>query len=101
MSALGFTVTLTRLDLETFLIVGVIVALSIAGRVIYRVITGKDIPDNPFTPARDPLDMLDPINHGLSPGDIGYEPPRNDTCHVRDVEADPGHDAGCGHPINH
>jgi|GEM_PF-3780908 len=93
--------TFTRLDSETFLVVGVIAVLSFAGRAIYRLVTGKELPENPFSPPRTPLDPLDPINHGLLPGDVGYESEQDDRCHVRDVAVDPGHDAGRCHDTDH
>jgi len=45
---------------------------------LYRVLTGKKLEAAPSLRHRGPLDMLNPHNHGLLPGDVGYESEEHD-----------------------
>lgn len=40
---------------------------------LYRLLTGQKLEAPPKLRHRGPLDMLNPHNHGLLPGDLGYE----------------------------
>lgn len=59
------------------LIIGIVLLVGIGYslvRVIHALATGKKINIRPFYPERRPLDPHNPKNHGLSPGDVGYNP---------------------------
>jgi len=45
---------------------------------LYRLLTGQKVEAAPELRHRGPLDMLNPHNHGLLPGDVGYESEEHD-----------------------
>jgi len=50
-----------------------ILTLIVVLGTLYRFFTGQKVEPPPKLPHRGPFDMLNPRNHGLLPGDLGYE----------------------------
>lgn len=55
----------------------ILIFITVLGT-LYRFLTGKTLEAPPRLRHRGPLDMLNPHNHGLLPGDVGYEPEKHD-----------------------
>lgn len=50
-----------------------ILTLIVVLGTLYRLLTGKKLEDPPAFLHGGQLDMLNPNNHGLLPGDVGYD----------------------------